>query len=133
VSRAERHSSRSAGSAAGTGLVLLLIAGCASWRAYDPALTLHAGQSLPYQIRATRADSSRLMLTDPFVRSDSLYGRSRGDTLGMALADITLLERSRFSVSRTAALVVGVPLVGLGLTYVILCEIGDCEPVYGIQ
>jgi hypothetical protein len=123
---------RGIGSVAGTGL-LVLIAGCASWYSYDAARTLHPGQSLPYQMRATRADSSRVDLTAPFVRSDSLYGRPRGDTVGVALSDIASLERSRFSVSRTAALVVGGPLVGLGIAYIVLCGFNDCDPVYGLQ
>ena len=49
---------RGIGSVAATGL-LVLIAGCASWYSYDAARTLHRGQSLPYQMRATRSDSSR--------------------------------------------------------------------------
>jgi hypothetical protein len=112
---------------------LVLIAGCASWHTYDSARTLQPGQSLPYQIRATRADSSRIELTAPFVRSDSLFGRLRGDTVGLAVADIANLERSRFSVSRTAAVVLGAPLVGLGLAYIVVCEIGSCSPDYGLQ
>jgi hypothetical protein len=119
-------------SLAGTGL-LVLIAGCASWQTYDSARMLRPAQSLPYQLRATRADSSRTELTAPFVRSDSLYGRVRGNTVGLPLADIASLERSRFSVSRTAALVVGGPLVGLGIAYIVLCGFNDCDPVYGLQ
>jgi hypothetical protein len=84
-------------------------------------------------MRATQADSSRIELTAPFVRSDSLYGRVLGDTIGLALADIMSLERSRFSVPRTAAVIVGVPLVGFGLTYIVLCEIGSCSADYALQ
>jgi hypothetical protein len=108
-------------SVAGTGL-LVLMAGCASWHSYDPARTVQAGQSLPYQLRATRADSSRAELTAPFVRSDSLYGRVRGDTVGLPLAHIERLERSRISPLRTAGLLVGVPVVGFGLAFLVLCE-----------
>ena len=112
---------------------LVLIAGCASWHTYDSAGMLQPGQSLPHQMRATRADSSRIDLTAPFVRSDSLYGLVSGDTLGLALADIMRLERSRFSVSRTGAVLVGGPLIGLGLLYVVQCGIRDCRPVYGLE
>jgi hypothetical protein len=113
-------------SLAGTGL-LVLIAGCASWQPFDSAQTLHPGRSLPYQLRATRSDGSRTELTAPFVRSDSLYGRVRRDTVSFAVADIARLERSRFSVSRTAGVLVIVPVVGFGVTYLILCGIGNCE------
>jgi hypothetical protein len=51
----------------------------------------------------------------------------RRDTVGLALADIARLERSRFSVSRTAGVLVIVPVVGFGVTYLILCGIGNCE------
>jgi hypothetical protein len=105
------------------------MAGCASWHSYDPARTVQAGQSLPYQLRATRADSSRTELTAPFVRSDSLYGRVRGDTVGLPLAHIERLERSRISPLRTAGLLVGVPVVGFGLAFLVLCEM-DCEADY---
>jgi hypothetical protein len=112
---------------------LVMLAGCATWHQYEPAVTLRPGQSLPYQMRATGTDSSRIELTAPFVRSDSLYGRVRGDTIGLALADIMALERSRFSVPRTAAVVVGVPLAAFGLAYIVVCEIGSCSAVYGLQ
>ena len=108
---------------------LLLFSGCASWHAYDSARALHPGQSLPYQVRATRSDSSRIELTAPFVRSDSLYGRVRGDTVGVALADIATLERSRISPLRSAALVIGVPVVAFGLAFIVLCEM-SCESDY---
>ncbi len=113
-------------SLAGTGL-LVLIAGCASWQTYDSARMLRPARSLPYQLRATRADSSRTELTAPFVRSDSLYGRVRGDTVGLPLAHIERLER--ISPLRTAGLLVGVPVVGFGLAFLVLCEM-DCEADY---
>jgi hypothetical protein len=113
--------------------LLLLIAGCASWRAYEPVRTLQPGQSLPNLMRATRADGSRTELSAPFVRSDSLYGRVLGDTVGMALSDVAILERSRFSVSRTAAVFVGAPLIGFGIAYVVLCGVGNCEGETDIQ
>jgi hypothetical protein len=44
----------------------------------------------------------------------------------MALGDIANLERSRISPLRSAALVVGVPVVAFGLAYLVLCEM-SCE------
>ena len=81
-------------------------------------------------MRATQTDSSRIELTSPFVRSDTLYGRVPADTVGLALADIMALERSRFSVPRTAAVIVGAPLVAFGLGYIVFCEIGSCSADY---
>jgi len=114
-------------------VVLLMVGGCATWHSYDPAPTLRPGQSLPSRLRATRADSTRVGLNAAFIRSDSVYGRHHGDTIGIPLADITHLEQGRTSVWRTAAVIVGVPVVGFGLAYLIVCGNGDCEPDYLVQ
>ena len=113
---------------AGAGL-LMALGGCATWRPYEAAPPLRPGHSLPHYVRATRPDSSRLALTAPFVRADSLYGRERGDTVGLPLAEIVRLERQRISVRRTAGLMVGAPVVLLGLTYLIVCADG-CQGDY---
>ena len=110
-------------------LLSLPVGGCATWRSYDPGPGLSAGQSLPYYLRATREDSSRMVLTAPFVQADTLYGHSQGDRVGVPVAEIVYLERQRVHAGRTAAVVVGVPAVALGVTYVILCGINSCEGV----
>ena len=110
-------------------LSLLPVGGCATWRAYDAGPGLSAGQSLPYYLRATREDSSRMVLAAPFVQADTLYGRSEGDKVGVPVGEIVHLERQRVHPGRTAAVVVGVPAVALGVTYVILCGIHSCEGV----
>ena len=109
---------------------LLIAAACTTWLPYEGNPKLQPDQSLPFQLRATRSDSSQVSLADPFVRADSLYGRTHGDTVGLPLAEIATLERSRISAWRTAAVVVGVPAVGFGLAYLVLCGKGDCEPTY---
>lgn len=108
-------------------LLSLPVGGCATWRSYDAGPGLSAGQSLPYYLRATREDSSRMVLTAPFVQADTLYGRSDGDRVGVPVAEIIHLERQRVHAGRTAAVVVGVPAVALGVSYVILCGINSCE------
>ncbi len=52
------------------------------------------------RLRATLADSTRVELTSPFMRADTLYGRSgpKRDTLGLAVTDVRRLERERLSV-----------------------------------
>jgi hypothetical protein len=52
------------------------IAGCFSWRPYEPAVPLAQSPGLPYRLRATLDDSSQVELTSPFVRAGTLYGRS---------------------------------------------------------
>jgi hypothetical protein len=109
---------------------LLLALGCATWRPYQVAPNPPPGQSLPYRLRATRIDGSRVALTAPFVRADSLYGRERGDTVGLPLTDIVHMERQRTSVWRTAAVLVGVPVIGSALAYLIACGSSGCQPTY---
>jgi hypothetical protein len=111
------------------GLVLSLpMGGCATWRSYDAGPGLSAGQPLPYYLRATRADSSRLVLTAPFVRADTLHGRRGRDRVAVPVAEIVHLERQRVNPGRTAAVVVGVPAVALGVTYLMVCGSHDCNP-----
>jgi hypothetical protein len=47
------------------------------------------------------------VLVDPFVRRDTLFGRSHADTLAIALPAIERLERPRLDRLRTAAALVG--------------------------
>ena len=108
---------------------LLIAAACATWRPYESNPKLQPDQSLPHQLRAVRSDSSRLELTDPFVRADSLYGRASEKMVALPLIDVARLERSSISGWRTAALV-GVPVVGLGLVYLVACGNGECDPDY---
>lgn len=103
--------------------------GCASWRPYEAGAGFTDGRTLPYRVRATRPDSSRIDLTAPFVQGDSLYGRISRDTVGLPLAEVVHLERERLSPERTAALVIGLPAVALGVTYLIVCSLG-CDADY---
>ena len=109
-------------------LLGFLVAGCATWRPYDTGAGLSAGQSLPYRLRATRQDSTRLALTAPFVRADTLYGGRGGDTVAVALAEITRLERERVSIERTLGVAIGIPVVALGITYLVVCGSNQCNP-----
>ena len=83
---------------------------------------LEPGQSLPYRLRAARVDGTRISLTSPFAQSDTLFGRVRGDTIGIPFAEIARLERERLSPVRSVVTFVGVPLVTYGLIYGILCS-----------
>ena len=53
----------------------------------------------------------------------------RSYRVGVPVAEIVHLERQRVHAGRTAAVVVGVPAVALGVTYVILCGINSYEGV----
>lgn len=77
---------------------------------------------LPRSLRVRTADHEAMVLTGPWVRADTLYGRSRADTLGIPLSAVQGLERQRLEVGRTVGSVAGglalwitVALVGGGL------------------
>ena len=110
--------------------MILPLWGCVTWRSYELAPDTGAGKSLPHLLRATRVDSSRVILTSPFMRADTLYGqkRVRGDTIALAVSEIIHLERERLSLDRTLALTIGVPAMALGVTYLLVCGNNDCNP-----
>jgi hypothetical protein len=112
-------------------VLILALSGCFAWQPYDANSTLAAGHSLPHRLRATRQDSTRIALTAPFIRSDTLFGRFHHDTVAVPLADIASLERERFSIWRMLGVTLGVPAAALGFTYLIVCGANDCqEPTY---
>jgi hypothetical protein len=57
---------------------------------------------LPSSLRVWSSDRQATVLDHPFVRGDTLHGRSRGDTLGIALASIARVARPRLDWARTA-------------------------------
>jgi hypothetical protein len=57
-------------------------------------------------------------------------GASANQLLYMATADIASLQQERFSLERTLGLALDVPAAGLGLTYLIVCGEGQCQPDY---
>lgn len=103
---------------------------CVGWRPYEFETNRDSNGPLPYRLRATRGDSSRVVLITPFVRADTLFGRMQADTVGLPITDVAYVERERVSVKRTAAFVIGVPAAALGLTYLIVCGSNDCNPTF---
>ena len=110
--------------------MVLLVSGCVTWRPYDLEPGPVAEESLPYLLRATRHDSSRMVLTEPFVRADTLYGRIKRDTVSLPVTEILRLEREHLSLERTLAVAIGVPVMALGVTYLVVCGNNDCSPEY---
>jgi hypothetical protein len=86
-------------------VLLLLLLGCTRWESY-PVPTPPA-PTLPSSVRVWPSGQGPTVLAHPFVRRDTLYGRARGGTLGIALAAIERVERPRLDRVRTAGAVVG--------------------------
>jgi hypothetical protein len=110
-------------------LVAVSISGCVSWRPYEAGPSLAAREHLPTRLRTTRQDSTRVILTAPFVVGDTLYGRVDRDTVGVPMKEVSKLEWERLSAGRTAGLLLGVP-AGLTLIYVAMCDDTFCGATY---
>jgi hypothetical protein len=85
-------------------LVLLMLAGCIYWEPYPrPA----PQQRLPSSLRVLQPSGEKLLLIEPYVRSDTLYGRTGADTLRIPLHQIRGLERPFVDGLRTTGLILG--------------------------
>lgn len=107
-----------------------LLSGCVTWQPYELDPDAGPGRAVPHLLRVTQQDSSRIVLTAPFVRADTLYGlkRVRGDTLALPTTQITRLEHERLNLGRTLAVGLGVPALALGVAYYLVCVENDCSP-----
>jgi hypothetical protein len=81
-----------------------LLGACTRW---ETVPTLVAPAELPSSIQVWSTDGARTLLRTPFVRQDTLYGRSGGDTVGIALARIERVARPRLDGARSAGSLVG--------------------------
>ncbi len=113
-----------------TPAIALLLSACVAWRPYELGQEAGPGSPFPHLLRVTRQDSSRIVLTAPYVRADTLFGlkRVRGDTLAVPKALIARLEHERLNLGRTLAVAIGVPALAFGVTYLLVCVEHDCNP-----
>jgi hypothetical protein len=86
-------------------IMLIPVSGCTRWEPYR--LPAPAAGTLPTSLRVWSPAGSRVVLTKPFLRSDSLFGRHAGDTIAVAVTTIGRVERPRIDALRTAGTVVG--------------------------
>lgn len=103
-------------------LVVVLLLGCTHWEPFPTPTPDAEAPQLPTSLRVWTSDHQGTELSWPLLRADTLYGRSRRDTLAFPLSGIQRLERQRLEVARTVATVVGslallttVSLLGGGL------------------
>ena len=109
-------------------------AGCQAWHiegtSPDSLLATRPGE-----VRVTYQDGSRVVLADPVLRGDSLFGlvtdtREGEQRVGMRIADIQQVETLRFSAGRTVGLFAGLAalvVATLAVAFVIGCSGGACE------
>jgi hypothetical protein len=73
-------------------------------------------------------------LTSPFVRADTLYGRSgpQRDTVAVAVGNVQGLESERLNIWRTLGVAVVAPAAALFAVFAIACGDGECsdQPTY---
>jgi hypothetical protein len=73
-------------------------------------------------------------LTSPFVRADTLYGRSgpQRDTVAVAVGNVRGLESERLNIWRTLGVAVVAPAAALFAVFAIACGDGECsdQPTY---
>ena len=81
-----------------------LLGACTRW---ETVPTLVASAELPSSIQVWSTDGARTVLSTPFVRQDTLYGRSAGDTVEIALARIERVARPRLDGAKSAGTLVG--------------------------
>jgi hypothetical protein len=110
-------------------LLTLGTAACFTWRPYEPAAPLAESPDLPQRVRVFSGDSAPIPLNSPYVRRDSLFGRTDGrDTVGFAVATVKALEASRFHLWRTLGATIVAPAAALLVTYAIVCNGDKCDP-----
>ena len=80
-----------------------LLGACTRWETMPTPV---APAELPSSIRVWSTDGARTVLSTPFVRQDTLYGRSAGDTVGIALALIERVARPRLDGAKSAGTLV---------------------------
>lgn len=108
-------------------LVATTLTACTSWRVQQVGPEqLLAGQR-PKAVRVERADRSRVVLSRPHLRGDSLVGTTRGQPAGVLLGDISQIAVRRGNALKTSGLILGIlaaPFALLGVA----CAFGaDCN------
>ena len=90
--------------------VTLLLGSCTYWESYPP-LAPTSPSRLPSSLRVAFDTGTSVLLVDPFVRADTLFGRTGRNTVGVPLGQIRKLQRQRVHGLRTLGLVAGVSAV----------------------
>ncbi len=102
--------------------LLFSLSACMSWRSQpaSPAQLIPAEK--PPVVRVTRSDSSKVILRDPEIAGDTLYGRPQSslqaepaDRTGIPLAGIHDIATLKSDPTKTTLLVVGIGVATFGI------------------
>jgi hypothetical protein len=107
-----------------TTLILFLLSACMGWRPEPTTPAYLITNQKPDVVRLTRSDSSRLILREPMVDGDTVYGRPQAnleadpeERIAIPLADVTSIATLHTDPTRTTLLVAGAAVA----TFSILC------------
>jgi hypothetical protein len=111
------------------GLALASLTACVEWRTeMPPAMGTRAASRLPSQVRIETQSGRSVVLRDPEIRGDSIFGltddtpQTAGTTeIGFALADVRSFEARRPSPARS--LVFGMGLT-VGAVFLVIFALG---------
>ena len=87
-------------------LLLVLLAGCRTWRTVEMAPGPAILETRSETVRLRRSDGTRVMVSQPQVRADSIVGFDGFDIVGAPLADVSAVEVQDWSGPRTVGFVV---------------------------
>jgi hypothetical protein len=110
--------------ACGQALVVFSLSACMSWRSEPVSPAQLIATKKPPVVRITSTDSSKLILRDPEVIGDTLYGRPQSsleaepaDRTGIPLAGVQDIAILKSDPTKNTLLVIGVGVV----TFSVLC------------
>lgn len=110
--------------------LVTLVSGCSSWQVQTGPVPDVVAQNHPKKLRVTRVDQSLMVLENPRIRNDTLFGvrapSSGEDTSSaigeVALADVTHVAIRRTDGTKTALFVLGCLVVAGGVAGLIVYE-----------
>jgi hypothetical protein len=94
-------------------LIAMTLSGCTRWRVQSVSPKELVTTRRPYKVRITRPDRSRIVLHQPELIRDTVYGRPnrRGIRQGVALTDVRKVAVRRWDPIGTAVLTVSAAAV----------------------
>jgi hypothetical protein len=102
------------------------LAACTSWRVETVAPAQLLKTKTPSEVRVTRPDNSKVVLTHPGVARDSLWGWSRGAQLGIPLTDVRAIATRHGDAAKTVLLGTGIAVGVAAAAVFIGCAATHC-------